>query len=77
MSPYHMLPGVFNGVPGMLGGALPYPGCHGFPFHPPTSHRVPSPNVVTEDDFQKMIQVHRKRRMASEVHCSFFFFPFF
>ncbi|XP_068687328.1 nuclear factor related to kappa-B-binding protein-like [Montipora foliosa] len=68
MSPYHMLPGVFNGVPGMLGGALPYPGCHGFPFHPPTSHRVPSPNVVTEDDFQKMIQVHRKRRMASEDH---------
>lgn len=68
MPPHHMLPGVFNGIPGMLGGGMPYPGYHGFPFHSPVTHRVPSPNVVTEDDFQKMIQIHRKRRLANEDH---------
>ena len=67
MSPYYILPGVFSGISGMLGGAMPYPSCHGFPFHPTATHRPPSPNVVTEEDIQKMIQVHRKRRLADEV----------
>lgn len=47
---------------------MPYPGYRGFPFPSPASQRVPSPNVVTEDDFQKMIQSHRKRRLANEDH---------
>ncbi|XP_029198013.2 nuclear factor related to kappa-B-binding protein-like isoform X1 [Acropora muricata] len=68
MSPYYILPGVFSGISGMLGGAMPYPSCHGFPFHPTATHRPPSPNVVTEEDIQKMIQVHRKRRLANEDH---------
>ena len=68
MTPYHMMPGVFGGIPPMLGGTMAYPSYHGFPFHSAASHRVPSPNVVTEEDFQKMIQVHRKRRLANEVH---------
>lgn len=68
MSPYYILPGVFSGIPGILGGAMPYPSCHGFPFHPTATHRPPSPNVVTEEDVQKMIQVHRKRRLANEDH---------
>ena len=68
MTPYHMLPGVYSGIPGMLGAAMPYPGYHGFPFPSPAAHRSPSPNVVTEEDFQKMIQIHRKRRLGNEVH---------
>lgn len=67
MSPYYILPGAFSGIPGMLGSAMPYPSCHGFPFHPTAGHRAPSPSVVTEEDVQKMIQVHRKRRLANEV----------
>jgi len=63
-----MLPGVLSGIPPMYGAAMPYPGYRGFPFPSPASQRVPSPNVVTEDDFQKMIQSHRKRRLANEVH---------
>lgn len=68
MTPYHMLPGVFSGIPGMLGATMPYPGYHGFPFPSPAAHRAPSPNVVTEEDFQKIIQIHRKRRLANEDH---------
>ena len=63
-----MLPGVLSGFHPMLGAALPFAaGYHGFPYPSPAVHRMPSPNVVTEDDFQKMIQIHRKRRLANEV----------
>lgn len=68
MTPFHMLPGVLSGFHPMLGAALPFAaGYHGFPYPSPAVHRMPSPNVVTEDDFQKMIQIHRKRRLANEV----------
>ena len=68
MTPFHMLPGVLSGFRPMLGTALPFAaGYHGFPYPSPAMHRMPSPNVVTEDDFQKMIQIHRKRRLANEV----------
>ena len=68
MAPYHMLPGVLSSLPAMFGAGMPYPGYHGYSFPSPAIHRVPSPNVVTEDDFQKLIQIHRKRRLANEVH---------
>ena len=68
MTPFHMLPGVLSGFHPMLGAALPFAsGYHGFPYPSPTVHQMPSPNVVTEDDFQKIIQIHRKRRLANEV----------
>lgn len=69
MAPYHMLPGVLSGFHPMLGAPLPFAaGYHGFPYPSPAVHRMSSsPNVVTEDDFQKMIQIHRKRRLANEV----------
>ncbi|XP_078379706.1 nuclear factor related to kappa-B-binding protein-like isoform X2 [Oculina patagonica] len=70
MAPYHMLPGVLSGFHPMLGAPLPFAaGYHGFPYPSPAVHRMSSsPNVVTEDDFQKMIQIHRKRRLANEDH---------
>lgn len=68
LNPYHYTPDIYSGIPGILGAGMPYPGYHGFPFPTPAVHRAPSPNVVTEDDFQKMIQIHRKRRLANEVY---------
>lgn len=67
MNPYHYTPGIYGGIPGILGAAMPYAGYHGFPFPTPAVHPAPSPNVVTEEDFQKMIRIHRKRRLANEV----------
>lgn len=68
MTPFHMLPGVLSGFHPILGAALPFAaGYHSFPYPSPAVHQMPSPNVVTEDDFQKMIQIHRKRRLANEV----------
>lgn len=69
MTPFNMLPGMLSGFHPMLGAALPFAaGYHGFPYPSPAVHRMPSPNVVTEDDFQKMIQMHRKRRLSNEDH---------
>lgn len=68
MNPYHYTPDIYSGIPGILGAGMPYPGYHGFPFPTPAVHRAPSPNVVTEEDLQKMIQIHRKRRLANEDH---------
>ena len=68
MNPYHYTPDIYSGIPGILGAGMPYPGYHGFPFPTPAVHRAPSPNVVTEEDLQKMIQIHRKRRLANEVY---------
>ena len=74
MAPFHMMPGVLSGFHPMLGPALPFAaaaGYHGFPYPSPAVHRMSSsPNVVTEEDFQKMIQIHRKRRLANEVLCA-------
>ena len=68
MAPFNTMPGVLSGFHPMFGAGLPFTaGYHGFPYPPPTTHRVTSPNVVTEDDFQTMIQVHRKRRLLNEV----------
>lgn len=69
MAPFNTMPGVLSGFHPMFGAGLPFTaGYHGFPYPPPTTHRVTSPNVVTEDDFQIMIQVHRKRRLLNEDH---------
>lgn len=69
MAPFHMLPSVLSGFHPMLGAPLSFgAGYHGFPYPSPPVHRMSSsPNVVTEEDFQKMIQIHRKRRLANEV----------
>lgn len=68
MTPFHMVPGVLSGFHPMLGATLPFAtGYHGFPYPSSAVHRMPSANVVTEDDFQKMIQIHRKRRLSNEV----------
>lgn len=67
-APFHILPRVVGGFHPMLRAALPFAaGYHGFPYPSPAVHQVPSSNVVTEDDFQKMIQIHRKRRLTNEV----------
>ena len=67
LTPFHMFPGMFAGLSC---------GYHSFPYPSPAVHTLPSSsalahNVVTEDGFHKMIQVHRKRRLANEVnlHC--------
>ncbi|KAJ7381339.1 hypothetical protein OS493_001464 [Desmophyllum pertusum] len=68
-APFHILPRVVGGFHPMLRAALPFAaGYHGFPYPSPAVHQVPSSNVVTEDDFQKMIQIHRKRRLTNEDH---------
>lgn len=61
MSPaYHAMMGVVPGMPYGYPGAFPYPTMHQHP-------SPPSQNMVTEQDFVKMIQRHRKRRSQDEV----------
>ena len=58
---YHAMMGAIPGMPYAFPAAFPFP----TPMH--QVYPPPSQNVVTEQDFVKMIQRHGKRRSQDEV----------